>query len=79
MKTYHTYCGDSQQAETKLKRAESQRAKSDQAGHTVIGRRFRRDYDKYSVKVKNFSQFVCSLLLHTFYLVPGRVAKYFDK
>jgi len=58
MKTYYTYFGDSQQAETKLKRAESQRVKSDQAGHTVIGWRFRRDYDKLSVKVRTFRQCV---------------------
>jgi len=65
MKTYHTHCGDSQQAETKLKRAESQRVKSDQAGHTVIGRRFRRDYDKLSVKVWNSIHYVCSQLFYT--------------
>jgi len=55
-KTYHTYFGDSQQAETKLKRAESQRVKSDQSTN-VIGRRFRRDYDKLSEKVWIFAGF----------------------
>ena len=53
MKTYYTYFGDSQQAETKLKRVESHRIKHDQATYTVIGRRFRRDYDKLSSKVQN--------------------------
>ena len=61
MKTYHTYFGDSQQAETKLRRAESQRVKSDQAAYTVIGRRFRRDYDKLSEKVNNFLTSVFAL------------------
>jgi len=66
MKTYHTYFGDSQQAETKLKRAESQRVKSDQATHTVIGRPFRRDYNKLSEKVLNFKFLLilkCDLML----------------
>ena len=62
MKTYHTYFGDSQQAETKLKRAQSQRVKSDQGSYTVIGRRFRRDYDKLSEKVPICS-FFCSFHL----------------
>jgi len=53
MKTYHTYFGDSQQAESKLKRAESQRVKSDQTSHG-IGRHFRRDYEKLSEKVCSF-------------------------
>ena len=58
MKTYHTYFGDSQQAETKLKRAESQRVKSGESAHSGIGRHFRlRDYDKLSVKVVRIHQF----------------------
>ena len=56
MKTYHTYFADSQQAETKLKRAESQRV--NQSAYTVISRHFRRDYDKLSVKVTFISCFV---------------------
>jgi len=52
---YHTLFGDSQLAENKLKRAESQRVKSDQAGHSGIGQRFRRDYAKLSEKVHNSS------------------------
>ena len=57
MKTYHTYFGDSQQAESKLKRAKSQRVKSDQT--SVIGRHFGRDYEKLSEKVRNSGR-VCS-------------------
>jgi len=49
MKTYHEYHGDSQQAENKLLRVQSQRVKEDQ--NRSIARRFRKDYEKESEKV----------------------------
>jgi len=48
MKSYHTYHGDSQQAETKLIRVQSQRLKVDQ--QNPITKRFR-NYEKESEKV----------------------------
>jgi SLIT-ROBO Rho GTPase activating protein len=49
MKTYHAYHGDSQQAENKLLRVQSQRVKAEQP--KTIGRRFGKDYEKESEKV----------------------------
>lgn len=50
MKTYHEYHEDSQLAENKLLRVQSQRVKEDQ--NRSISRRFRKDYEKESERVK---------------------------
>jgi hypothetical protein len=49
MKTYHSYHVDSQLAENKLLRVQSQRVKEDT--NRSIGRRFRKDYEKESERV----------------------------